>query len=200
MTTQTTTGRYLVDLAVKHLPMCVSVCPCGPGTWTLICRSGCGIHFRQNECRHGRSFGSQSRLWRLCLHTAHVSSKLMGVDAGVVVGAAEGGDISVVCSAAASPTWGVSVAAGSALVLLEPAGLTALLPLPLTSPPAPTTAPLLTSPLSLVSVALSVDTISSPSFGSVSMIIIGFLSVVCDWSFSCAEGTESELANDSKSS
>lgn len=64
----------------------------------VIFRSGCGIHLRQKECRQGRSLGSQSRFWRLCLHTAHVSSRFIGA-AGVeeeeVEDAGGGGDISL---------------------------------------------------------------------------------------------------------
>lgn len=40
------------------------------------------MHFKQKECRHGSSLGSQSRFWRLCLHTAHVSRRFNGA-AGV---------------------------------------------------------------------------------------------------------------------
>ncbi len=64
----------------------------------VIFRSGCGMHLRQKECRQGRSLGSQSRFWRLCLHTAHVSSRFIGA-AGVeeeeVEDAGGGGDISL---------------------------------------------------------------------------------------------------------
>uniref|UniRef100_A0A8C2XP09 Pre-mRNA-splicing factor SPF27 n=1 Tax=Cyclopterus lumpus TaxID=8103 RepID=A0A8C2XP09_CYCLU len=118
--------------------MCVSVCPCGPGTCTLICLSGCGIHLRQKECRQGRSLGSQSRLWRLCLQTAHVSKKLMGAGTGAAAGTVGGGDISVVSpptgASAAATVAMVSAAVGSsALALLVAVGLTALLTLTSTS-------------------------------------------------------------------
>lgn len=78
-----------------NLPIRVS-CPWGPCTGTVILRSGCGMHLRQKECRQGRSLGSQSRFWRLCLHTAHVSSRFIGA-AGVEEeeDAAGGGDISL---------------------------------------------------------------------------------------------------------
>lgn len=80
-----------------NLPTRVS-CPWGPCTGTVIFRLGCGMHLRQKECRQGRSLGSQSRFWRLCLHTAHVSSRFIGA-AGVeeeeVEDAGGGGDISL---------------------------------------------------------------------------------------------------------
>lgn len=79
----------------------------------MILRSGCGMHFKQKECRHGSSLGSQSRFWRLCLHTTHVSRRFNGA-AGVEDveddedddGGGGGGDISV-------------LRAGDALVLSE---------------------------------------------------------------------------------
>lgn len=84
-----------------NLPIRVS-CPWGPCTGTVIFRSGCGMHLRQKECRQGRSLGSQSRFWRLCLHTAHVSSRFIGAAgveeedaAAAAAAAAGGGDISL---------------------------------------------------------------------------------------------------------
>ncbi|KAG7226882.1 hypothetical protein INR49_022177 [Caranx melampygus] len=80
----------------------------------------------------------------------------MGVGTGVAAGAEGGGDISVVSPpTGASPAVRVSAACGSALELLVPAGLTALLALPLASPPAVAAPPLLTSPPSLVGVGAS---------------------------------------------
>lgn len=183
--------------------MCVSVCPCAPGTWTLICLSGCGIHFRQNECRQGRSLGSQSRLCRPCLHTAQTSSKLMGAGTGVAVGAAGGEDVPVLC-----PLTGAfpadSAGAGSALVLLlNPAGLAVLLVLQLASTTAPAE-PLLASPPSLegvgACVTLPIDSISSPFLVFPSIIMTAFSSLVSGCSLFCAEGTDSELLDVSISS
>lgn len=87
----------LTNFPFPNLPIRVS-CPWGPCTGMVIFRSGCGMHLRQKECRQGRSLGSQSRFWRLCLHTAHVSSRFIGA-AGVeeeeVEDAGGGGDISL---------------------------------------------------------------------------------------------------------
>lgn len=179
----------------KNSPMCVSGCPCAPGTWTLICLSGCGMHLRQNECRQGRSFGSQSRLCRLCLHTAHTSSKLMGADAGVAVGAAGGEDVPVPC-----PLTGASPADSALVLLLDPAGLAVLLVL-LAPTPAPADPPL-ASPASLEGVGAWVilGSLSSPLVVFPSMTMTAFSSFVSACSLSCAEGTGSELLDVSMSS